>query len=32
MDEKGFMLGVVSRSKRIFSKALYEAGRRRGLI
>jgi hypothetical protein len=32
MDEKGFMLGVVSRSKRIFSKASYEAGRRRGLI
>jgi hypothetical protein len=27
MDEKGFMLGVVSRSKRIFSRASYEEGR-----
>jgi hypothetical protein len=32
MDEKGFMLGVVSRSKRIFSRASYETGRRRSLI
>jgi hypothetical protein len=26
MDEKGFMLGVVGRSKRIFSRAPYEGG------
>jgi hypothetical protein len=32
MDEKGFMLGVVGRSKRIFSKPLYEDGKRRGTI
>lgn len=29
MDEKGFLLGVVGRSKRIFSKASYEEGKRR---
>jgi hypothetical protein len=29
MDEKGFMLGAVGRSKRIFSKASYEDGKRR---
>jgi hypothetical protein len=27
MDEKGFMLGVLTRSKRIFSKRLYEEGK-----
>ena len=32
MDEKGFMLGAVGRSKRIFSKASYEAGKRRSMI
>jgi hypothetical protein len=32
MDEKGFMLRVVGRSKRIFSKALHEDGERRSII
>jgi hypothetical protein len=32
MDEKGFMLRAVGRSKRIFSKASYEAGKRRSMI
>jgi hypothetical protein len=32
MDEKGFMLGAVGRSKRIFSKALYKDGKRRNTI
>lgn len=32
MDEKGFMLGVVTRPKRIFSKALFEEGGRGCLI
>jgi hypothetical protein len=32
MDEKGFMLGVVSRLKRIFSKASYEDQKRRSTI
>ncbi|EOA85915.1 uncharacterized protein SETTUDRAFT_78617, partial [Exserohilum turcica Et28A] len=32
MDEKGFMLGVVNRSRRIFSRASYEEGRRRSTI
>jgi hypothetical protein len=32
MDEKGFMLGVVGRSKRIFSKASYKTGKRRSTI
>jgi hypothetical protein len=32
MDEKGFMLGVVGRSKRIFSRASYEEGKRRSTI
>ncbi|KAI1667071.1 hypothetical protein L13192_09315 [Pyrenophora tritici-repentis] len=32
MDEKGFMLGIVGRSKRIFSKASYEDQRSRGTI
>ena len=32
MDEKGFMLGIVSRSRRIFSKASYEGIRRRTTI
>jgi hypothetical protein len=27
MDEKGFMLGVLTRSKRVFSKRLYEEGK-----
>jgi hypothetical protein len=27
MDEKGFMLGVLSRSKRVFSRRLYEEGK-----
>ncbi|KAF2832659.1 hypothetical protein CC86DRAFT_390650 [Ophiobolus disseminans] len=27
MDEKGFVLGVVSRSKRVFSRRLYEEGK-----
>jgi hypothetical protein len=31
MDEKGFMLGVVGCSKRIFNKASYEA-RKRGAL
>jgi hypothetical protein len=32
IDEKGFMLRVVGRSKRIFSKASYEARKRRSII
>jgi hypothetical protein len=32
MDEKGFMLGVVGCSKRIFSKDSYEGRKRRGTI
>jgi hypothetical protein len=32
MDEKGFMLGVVGCSKRIFSKALYKDRKRRNTI
>jgi hypothetical protein len=32
MDEKGFMIGVQSRSKRIFSRASLESGIRRSLI
>jgi hypothetical protein len=32
MDEKGFMLEVVGRSKRIFSKASYKARKRRSTI
>jgi hypothetical protein len=32
MDEKGFMLGAVGRTKRIFSKASYEDGKRRNTI
>jgi hypothetical protein len=32
MDEKGFMLGVVSRSKRIFSRILYKEEKRRSTI
>jgi hypothetical protein len=27
MDEKGFMLGVLTRSKRVFSRRLYEEGK-----
>jgi hypothetical protein len=27
MDEKGFMLGILSRSKRVFSRRLYEEGK-----
>jgi hypothetical protein len=27
MDEKGFMLGILTRSKRVFSKILYEEGK-----
>jgi hypothetical protein len=32
MDEKGFMLGVVGRSKKIFSRTLYKEGKRRSTI
>jgi hypothetical protein len=32
MDEKGFMLGVITRSKRVFSRSSFEAGRRGTLI
>jgi hypothetical protein len=32
MDEKGFILGVVGRLKKIFSKALQEDGKRRSAI
>jgi hypothetical protein len=32
MDEKGFMLGVVGRSKKIFSRTLYKKGKRRSTI
>jgi hypothetical protein len=32
MDEKGFMLGVLTRSKRIFSKRLYEEGKIKAYI
>jgi hypothetical protein len=32
MDEKGFMLGVVGHSKRIFSRTSYEEGKRRSAI
>jgi hypothetical protein len=27
MDKKGFLLGVVTRSKRVFSRRLYEEGK-----
>jgi hypothetical protein len=27
IDEKGFMLGVLTRSKRVFSRRLYEKGK-----
>jgi hypothetical protein len=32
MDENSFMLGVVSRPKRIFSKASYKHGKRRSTV
>jgi hypothetical protein len=32
MDEKGFMIGVEGRSKRIFSKAVWEKGGGRAAI
>jgi hypothetical protein len=32
IDEKGFLLGVVTRSKRIFSKRMYEAGKLRSIL
>ncbi|KAF2844228.1 hypothetical protein T440DRAFT_473560 [Plenodomus tracheiphilus IPT5] len=32
MDEKGFLLGVVTRSKRVFSKRLYQEGRLRSIL
>jgi hypothetical protein len=32
MDEKGFMLGVVGRSKKIFSRTLYKERKRRSTI
>jgi hypothetical protein len=32
MDEKGFMLGTIGRSKRIFSTASYKARKRRIII
>ena len=32
IDEKGFMLRVIGRLKRIFSRASYEEGKRRSTI
>jgi hypothetical protein len=32
MDEKGFLLGVVTKSKRVFSKSVYERGKLRSYI
>jgi hypothetical protein len=32
MDEKGFMLGVVGRSKRIFSRILYKEEKKRSTL
>jgi hypothetical protein len=32
MDEKGFMLSIVGRSKRIFSRTLFEGGKRRSTM
>ncbi|KAF1343462.1 hypothetical protein EJ07DRAFT_149168, partial [Lizonia empirigonia] len=32
MDEKGFLIGVPGRSKRIFSKDIYDRGGRKGVI
>jgi hypothetical protein len=32
IDEKGFMLGILTRSKRVFSRALYEAEKMRAYI
>jgi hypothetical protein len=32
MDEKGFLLGVVTRSKRVFSRRLYEEGKLKSMI
>jgi hypothetical protein len=32
MDEKGFMLGILTRSKRVFSRRLYEEGKLRSMI
>ena len=32
MDEKGFMIGMVTKSKRIFNKAQYQRGKLRGVF
>jgi hypothetical protein len=32
MDEKGFMLGVLTRSKRVFSRRMYEDGKMKAHI
>lgn len=32
MDEKGFLLGILGRSKRIFNKPLHEEGKKRSTI
>lgn len=32
IDEKGFLLGVVTRSKRVFSRRLYEEGKLRSIM
>lgn len=32
MNEKGFLLGVVGRSKSIFSRTLYEEGKKKSAI
>jgi hypothetical protein len=32
MDEKGFMLGILNKSKRIFSRSVFEAGELRGTL
>jgi hypothetical protein len=32
MDKKGFLLGILGRSKRIFNRPLYEEGKRRSTI
>jgi hypothetical protein len=32
MDEKGFLLGVVTKSKRVFSKSVYKRGKLRSYI
>jgi hypothetical protein len=32
IDEKGFLLGVVTRSKRVLSRRLYEEGKLKSMI